>query len=166
MMAIMTNTPWDPNKRFRNATGEAPVDTLFPPSDQYPGAVAVYVRRGYSDFKVGQDVTYENGNTIISGKIRAVNDIPSQSFLVYEIPYGGSDMTAAISGGKIYPTSGAVVADVLSSADNSGIKAADLGSGSQAANSMVQKLKTYAPFIILGVVVVGAIIYKLKKSKK
>jgi hypothetical protein len=156
MSAIMINTRYDPQTRFRNATGSVAVDLLVPPSSQYPSAVGIYVRRGYSSFIVGQSLTYEKDNIKISGPIERIEDIPGQSFLVYVVSYNGTAITSQLTGGTVYPTpagSGTVT---------------DPTSGAPVATTgLAASLKKYAPFIAVGAVaLIGGVIWFIKKRKK
>lgn len=163
MAAIMINTRYDTIKKFHNATGNVAVDMVSPPSSQYPGAIGIYIRRGTSDFTVGQNITYENNKLVVSGPVQSVEDLPGQSFLVYVIPYSGSDITSVITGGFAYESA----PGSSGSLGNSGSSAIIPASESSGIKSLTaDNLKKYAPFIIIGLVLVGAVIYKIKKGKK
>lgn len=100
-------------RNFRNATGGTSVLQI---RGQYyfPGTIHAKITgiAASSGFSKGQDVTYENGNTVISGKIIDIsdnlfNENPTGHEYTIILPYNGP-VIAIMGGGIIYPTPGTI----------------------------------------------------------
>jgi nitrate reductase NapE component len=165
-VAIMTNTPYDPELRYHNASGDVSAEMLAPPSSNDPGLVGVYVRRGASgsnNLVIGQNISYQNGSSVVTGPIRRIDDIPSQSSLVYLIPYSGAAFSTPLSGGSVSLSAEAAGGSVTPATSAA-------GKVSEAASNIMAKvtpaLKTYWPFIAIALVAAGGfIIWRRKKGK-
>jgi hypothetical protein len=146
-MAIMAGTRYDPSIKFRRADGDSTVAMqIVAQLPQYGNNLMIYINGAIEDskYKVGQNVTYENGPMKVSGEVLAMHDLGGYYMLL--VPSDGT-ITGTKTGGVVY----------LSPAGSPSVT--DPGS------SLAENLKTYAPFILLGVLVVGALIWKFRKKK-
>jgi hypothetical protein len=86
--------------RFRNAAGTSVI--MLESQSSNPGVVGLYTAPGSGSFSVGQNVTYQNGNTVISGVVKQITDNSGpDSFRIYYISYSGSFL-GIIHGGTMF----------------------------------------------------------------